>query len=68
MTYLPPLDKYVTCGRDGAFRVWAGKDLQHCRTVATGSSWITDAVYLPAAGRMVLAGMDNALSYYDVTR
>jgi hypothetical protein len=34
--------------RDGTFRLWNGLDLKHFRTMAMGSSWITDCIYMPS--------------------
>lgn len=38
------IDKYLTCSRDGTFRLWNGMDLRHFKTVYIGSSWITGGV------------------------
>ncbi|KAJ9529394.1 hypothetical protein QJQ45_013762 [Haematococcus lacustris] len=45
--YVEAIDKYVTCSRDGSFRLWNGTDLKHFRTMTMGSSWITDSIYMP---------------------
>jgi hypothetical protein len=31
--YVEAIDKYVTCSRDGSFRLWNGTDLKHFRTM-----------------------------------
>lgn len=49
-------------------RLWNGSDLKHARTVANGSSWITDCTYTPLSRRMVFTSMDRAISTYDMNR
>ena len=44
--YVEALDKYVSCSRDGSWRLWNGADLKHFRTMTMGSSWVTDCVYM----------------------
>jgi hypothetical protein len=65
---LPAIDKYITCGRDGTFRLWNAGDMKHLKTVNNGSSWIVDCLYLPLSRKMVFTTMDRAISYYDVNR
>ena len=48
--YCGAIDKYVTIGRDGTFRLWNGPDLKHFRTMGIGSSWLTDCLYMPQVG------------------
>jgi hypothetical protein len=31
--YCAHIDKYITCARDGSFRLWQGSDLAHVKTV-----------------------------------
>jgi hypothetical protein len=50
MMYVEAIDKYVTCSRDGSWRLWNGADLKHFRTMTMGSSWITDCLYMPTVG------------------
>lgn len=66
--YCAHIDKYISCARDGSFRLWQGADLAHVRTVNNGSSWITDCLYLPISRKMVFTTMDRAITYYDITR
>ncbi len=68
LIHVPGVDKLVTCGRDGGFRVWASADLAHAKTVGGGGSWSSDVLHLPGAGRLVVADMSNALSFYDPAR
>lgn len=62
------IDKYITCARDGTFRLWQAGDLDYVKTVNNGSSWITDCMYLPYSRKMVFTTMDRAITYYDITR
>jgi WD40 repeat protein len=62
------IDKYISCGRDGSFRLWNAADLKHVKTVNNGSSWITDCLYLPLSRKMVFTTMDRAITYYDINR
>lgn len=62
------IDKYISCGRDGSFRLWNAADLKHIKTVNNGSSWITDCLYLPLSRKMVFTTMDRAITYYDINR
>lgn len=62
------IDKYITCSRDGTFRLWQAADLDYVKTVNNGSSWITDCLYLPYSRKMVFTTMDRAITYYDITR
>jgi WD40 repeat protein len=68
LQYMPGVDKYLTCGNDGTFRLWNSADLRHFKTVHNSGSWVTDALFLPAARRLVLSTMDRAISYYDIHR
>ncbi len=45
--YVETLDKYISCSRDGSWRLWNGTDLKHFRTMTMGSSWVTDCIYMP---------------------
>jgi WD40 repeat protein len=62
------IDKYITCARDGSFRLWNAADLKHVRTVSNGSSWITDCLYLPQSRKVVFTTMDRAVTHYDINR
>eukprot|EP00775_Hariotina_reticulata_P009116 gene9116-9285_t len=62
------IDKYITCARDGSFRLWNAADLKHVRTVSNGSSWITDCLYLPHSRKVVFTTMDRAVTHYDINR
>lgn len=62
------IDKYITCARDGTFRLWQSADLDYVKTVNNGTSWITDCLYLPYSRKMVFTTMDRAITYYDITR
>lgn len=62
------IDKYITCARDGTFRLWQASDLAYVKTVNNSSSWVTDCLYLPYSRKMVFTTMDRAITYYDVTR
>ncbi|GIL84419.1 hypothetical protein Vretimale_15893 [Volvox reticuliferus] len=66
--YMDFVDKYVSCGRDGTFRLWNGADLRHYKTIQLGSSWITDALYMPNTRKLVFTTADRAISYYDANR
>jgi len=66
--YCEPIDKYVTCSRDGTFRMWNGMDLKHFKTMSIGSSWITDSIYMPQARKLVFTTVDRAISYYETNR
>lgn len=68
MYYCAAIDKYITCARDGIFRLWQGGDLEYVKTVNNGSSWITDCMYLPQSRKMVFTTMDRAITYYDIAR
>jgi hypothetical protein len=39
--YVEAIDKYVTCSRDGSFRLWNGTDLKHFRTMHLVSMELT---------------------------
>ncbi|KXZ51188.1 hypothetical protein GPECTOR_13g675 [Gonium pectorale] len=60
--------QYVSCGRDGTFRLWNGSDCRHFKTIQLGSSWITDAIYMPNGRKLVFTTADRAISYYDANR
>lgn len=66
--YCAAIDKYITCARDGSFRLWQGQDLDHVKTVINGTSWITDCLYMPQSRKMVFTTMDRAITYYDIAR
>lgn len=66
--YCAAIDKYITCARDGTFRLWQGGDLEYVKSVNNGSSWITDCMYLPYSRKMVFTTMDRAITYYDIAR
>ncbi|GFR43071.1 hypothetical protein Agub_g4078 [Astrephomene gubernaculifera] len=66
--YCEAVDKYISCGRDGTFRLWNGLDCRHFKTISLGSSWITDAIYMPNARKLVFTTADRAISYYDANR
>lgn len=66
--YCTAIDKYITCARDGSFRLWQCQDLDHVKTVNNGTSWITDCLYLPQSRKMVYTTMDRAITYYDIAR
>lgn len=66
--YCAAIDKYITCARDGSFRLWQGGDLEYVKSVNNGSSWITDCMYLPYSRKMVFTTMDRAITYYDIAR
>uniref|UniRef100_A0A7S0WPJ8 EF-hand domain-containing protein n=1 Tax=Chlamydomonas leiostraca TaxID=1034604 RepID=A0A7S0WPJ8_9CHLO len=66
--YCEAIDKYITCSRDGSFRLWNGADLKHFRTMTLGSSWITDCIYMPQARKLVFTTVDRAVSYYEANR
>lgn len=66
--YCQPMDKYVTCGRDGTVRLWSAADLKHTRTIENGSSWVTDCCHLARSRRLVVSSMDSSLSFYDLHR
>lgn len=68
MYFCAAIDKYITCARDGTFRLWQAGDLEYVKTVNNGSSWITDCLYLPQSRKMVFTTMDRAITYYDITR
>ncbi|GIL56855.1 hypothetical protein Vafri_12156, partial [Volvox africanus] len=68
LLYMDFVDKYVSCGRDGTFRLWNGADLRHYKTIQLGSSWITDAIYMPNTRKLVFTTADRAISYYDANR
>lgn len=39
LLYVDFLDKYVSCGRDGTFRLWNGNDTRHFKTIqVTGTA------------------------------
>ena len=65
---VPQLDRVVTCGRDGSFRLWGASDLRHSRTVANGPGWVTDCLFLPQSRRVVVSSLDGAISTYDTNR
>lgn len=54
-----------TCPRA---RLWNGADLKSVRSVANGTSWITDCAYMPQGRRLVVASMDRAISSFDMNR
>jgi hypothetical protein len=66
--YCEAIDKYVSCGRDGTYRLWNGADLRHFKTLSIGSSWITDCIYMPLARKLVFTTVDRAISYYEASR
>lgn len=66
--YYSSIDKYISCGRDGSFRLWNAAELKHAKTVSNGSSWITDCLYMPLSRKMVFTTVDRAISYYDINR
>eukprot|EP00798_Chlamydomonas_sp_ICE-L_P024012 gene24012-9585_t len=66
--YCEPIDKYITCSRDGTFRLWNGADLKHFRTMSMGTSWITDCIFMPSAHKLVFTTVDRAISYYETQR
>ncbi|KAG2498385.1 hypothetical protein HYH03_003644 [Edaphochlamys debaryana] len=66
--YCDFVDKYISCGRDGTFRLWNGGDCRHFKTIGIGSSWITDAIFMPNARKLVFTTADRAISYYDANR
>jgi hypothetical protein len=66
--YCEPIDRYVSCSRDGTFRLWNGSDLKHFKTMSMGSSWITDCTYMSYARKLVFTTVDRAISYYDTNR
>ncbi|KAG1667639.1 hypothetical protein FOA52_004666 [Chlamydomonas sp. UWO 241] len=66
--YCEPIDKYITCSRDGTFRLWNGMDLKHVKTLSMGSSWITDCIFMPQARKLVFTTVDRAVSYYETNR
>ena len=66
--YVDFLDKYVTAGRDGTFRLWNGGDCRHFKTLSINSSWITDGIFMPRTRKLVFTSADRAISYYDANR
>lgn len=66
--YCEAIDKYVSCGRDGTYRLWNGADLRHFKTLSIGSSWITDCTYMPLSRKLVFATVDRAISFYEASR
>ena len=68
MFALPAADKYISCSRDGTFKLWASGDMKHLKTVNNGHSWIVDCVHMPLSRKIVFTTMDRAISYYDTHR
>lgn len=68
IAFCAPLDKYITCGRDGSLRMWSAGDVKHFKTVNNGASWITDSTYMPLSRKLVVTTVDRSISYYDVNR
>ncbi|GAX72651.1 hypothetical protein CEUSTIGMA_g107.t1 [Chlamydomonas eustigma] len=66
--YCEAIDRYISCSRDGTFRLWNGSDMKHSRTMSMGSSWITDCIYMPAARKLAFTTVDRAISYYETNR
>ena len=66
LMYCDAIDKYVTCSRDGTFRLWNSLDLRHYKTVLMGSSWITDTCYMPQVGWAVGAATHGSFLFYFV--
>lgn len=66
--YVEAIDKYVSCGRDGTYRLWNGSDARHFKTGQIGSSWLTDSLYMPGARKLVFSTADRAISWYDANR
>ncbi|KAG2424023.1 hypothetical protein HXX76_014847 [Chlamydomonas incerta] len=66
--YVDFLDKYVTAGRDGTFRLWNGGDCRHFKSLSINSSWITDGIFMPRTRKLVFTSADRAISYYDANR
>ncbi|KAG2439805.1 hypothetical protein HYH02_010440 [Chlamydomonas schloesseri] len=68
LLYVDFLDKYVSAGRDGTFRLWNGGDCRHFKTLSINSSWITDCIFMPRTRKLVFTSADRAISYYDANR
>lgn len=65
---VPDMDKYITIGRDAAFRVWQPHNLSLTRTVQSGVRWLNDIVYLRRHKQLVVASMDRSLAWYEINR
>ncbi|GAB4819533.1 hypothetical protein N2152v2_006579 [Parachlorella kessleri] len=62
------LEKYITCGKDGTFRLWHMKDLAPIQVVQNSSAWVNDAAYLEDQRKLLVASMDRAITWYDLVR
>ena len=69
--------KYITCGRDGSFRVWSAQTRRHITTVQDSTrcppAWITCCVDLPdlttprnTAGVLCVFSLERSMSFYDL--
>lgn len=73
--YLGALDKYITCSRDGSWKVWNGGNLQHHKTIRYNSAdsavstldrWILDACYIAEWKKLAVLCHDSTISFYEV--
>lgn len=55
-------DKYITCGRDGTFRLWNSSDLKHFRTVRIHCSLTACCEYGRSVGSLLV--MEGAPSIW----
>lgn len=69
--------KYITCGRDGTFRVWSSQTRRHIATVVASSrsppAWVTCCTPLPnlatrtnVAGVVACFSLDKTMSVFDM--
>ncbi|KAL3142584.1 hypothetical protein ABBQ38_002902 [Trebouxia sp. C0009 RCD-2024] len=59
-------ERYVTTGKDGTFRFWQAKDLEHCGTVRTGSAWLTAAAATPVSYKLCTASYARTVKIFDL--
>lgn len=69
--------KYVTCGRDGSFRVWSAQTRRHITTIQDSqrkpAAWVTCCVDLPdlttprnTAGVLAVFSLERCMTFYDL--
>ncbi|KAL0019122.1 hypothetical protein WJX79_001934 [Trebouxia sp. C0005] len=59
-------ERYVTTGKDGTFRFWQAKDLEHCATVRTGNAWLTAAAATPVSYNLCTASYARTINIYEL--
>eukprot|EP00887_Chlorella_sp_A99_P002238 scaffold10.g2238.t1 len=70
ITVCEPLQRYVTCGRDGLLRLWSAKDLAPVQSVRNGDAWVTGCTWVegPVWSKLAVGAMDRTISFYDAAR